>query len=123
MEDGVTLELPAGIDARPATPNDVAAIRELVAACERADDGIAEGDEHDITVAFGRHGFDSALDMVLVFDDEELVGWADIYRGRGEGDVRPSHRGRGIGSALLGWIEARARALGEREVAQPRHSC
>ena len=36
--------------------------------------------------------------------------YAEIYRRRGEGDVRPSHRGRGIGAALLGWIERRAHA-------------
>jgi mycothiol synthase len=58
------------------------------------------------------------LDTQLVFEDGRLVGWADLHRGRGEGDVRPTHRFRGIGAALIEWIERRARALGKAEVGQ-----
>ena len=53
-----------------------------------------------------------------MFERDELVACAEIYRGRGEGDVRPSHRGRGIGAALLGWIEGRARELASTQVGQ-----
>lgn len=114
----MTIRLPDGLVARPATSGDAGAIYELMTACEIADDGVAEVDEHDITVGFGRHGFDPALDSLLVFDREELVAYAEIYRARGEGDVRPSHRGRGIGAALLGWIERRATELAAAEVGQ-----
>lgn len=114
----MTIELADGLTARPATAADADAIFELVAACELDADGVAEVDEHDITVGFGRHGFDPTLDSLLVFERDELVACAEIYRGRGEGDVRPSHRGRGIGSALLGWIERRARDLASTEVGQ-----
>ena len=93
-------------------------IFELIAACELEDDGVVEVDEDDVTVGFGRHGFDPELDTMLVFDRDELVAWAEIYRRRGEADVRPSHRGRGIGLALLGWIEGRAPELGDPEVGQ-----
>jgi mycothiol synthase len=116
MADLVTIELPDGLTARPATGGDVGAIYELIAACELADDGVVESDEHDIAVGFGRYGFDPALDSLLVFERDELTAWACLYRGRGEADVRPSHRGRGIGAALMSWIEGRARELGDVEV-------
>jgi len=118
MEDAVTIDLPEGSTTRPATPDDAAAIFELMAACELADDGVVEVDEHDITVGFGRYGFDPALDSLMVFERDELVAYAEIYRGRCEADVRPTHRGRGIGSAVLGWIERRAKELGSVEVGQ-----
>ena len=114
----MTIELPDGLVARPATRGDTGAIYELVAACELADDGVVEVDEHDIRVGFGRYGFDPALDAVLVFDHDELVAWAELYRRRGEADVRPSHRDRGIGAWLVSWIEARALELDDDEVGQ-----
>jgi mycothiol synthase len=120
MEDLVTIELPHGLTARPATAADADAIFELVAACELDADGVAEIGVDDITIGFGRQGFDPTLDSLLVFERDELVAYAEIYRGRGEGDVRPSHRGRGIGAALLGWIERRARELASAQVGQAR---
>ena len=114
----MTIELPGGLAARPSTPEDARAIYELVALCELADDGVTEIDEDEIAVGFGRHGFDPTLDSMLVFGRDELVAYAEIYRGRGEADVRPAHRGRGIGAALLGWIERRATELASTEVGQ-----
>ena len=73
-------------------------------------------DEDD--VSFERHGLDPELDTMLVFDRDELVAWAELYRRRAEADVRPSHRGRGIGSTVLGWSEGRGRELGDAEVNQ-----
>jgi len=55
---------------------DAGAIFELIATCEVDADGVAEVDEQDITVAFGRRGSDPVLDTQLVFEDGELVGWA-----------------------------------------------
>jgi mycothiol synthase len=118
VEDGVNLDLPPGLTSRPATAADARAIFELIATCEVDADGVAEVDEHDITVAFGRRGFDPVLDTQLVFANGELVGWADLHRSRGEGDVRPTHRSRGIGTALIEWIERRAQVLGNAEVGQ-----
>jgi mycothiol synthase len=118
LEDGVNLDLPPGLTSRPATAADAKAILELIATCEIDADGVAEVEEDDIIVAFGRLGFDPGLDTQLAFEDGELVGWADLYRSRGEGDVRPTHRLRGIGTALLEWIERRAQALGDAEVGQ-----
>jgi mycothiol synthase len=118
VEDGVNLDLPPGLTSRPATAADAGAILELIATCEVDADGVAEVDEDDIIVAFGRRGFDRVLDTQLVFEDGDLVGWADLHRSRGEGDVRPTHRSRGIGTALIEWIERRAQVLGNAEVGQ-----
>jgi mycothiol synthase len=112
----MSLELPPGLTARPAGTQDIPAIIELIGACELEADGVAEIDEDD--VSFERHGFDADRDTLLVFDEDELVAWAELYRGRAEADVRPSHRGRGVGSTLLRWTEERARELGEAWVNQ-----
>jgi len=112
----MSLDLPSGLTARPARTKDIPAIIELIGACELDADGVAEIDEDD--VSFDRHGFDAALDTVLVFDHDVLVAWAELYRGRAEADVRPSHRGRGVGSTVLAWTEERGRELGEARVNQ-----
>ena len=114
----LTVPLPEGFTRRPANAADADAIYELIAGCELADDGVVEVARNDVTVGFERHGFDPDLDMLLVFEGEDLAAWAELYRSRAEADVRPSHRSRGIGAALLSWIEARARAIGEPRVGQ-----
>lgn len=114
----MNVRLPEGLSSRPASVADAEAIYELIAACELENDGVVEVDRYEVTVAFERHGFEPDLDMLLVFEDGDLVAWADHYRGRAEADVRPTHRGRGIGTELLSWIEARAGALGEPRVGQ-----
>jgi mycothiol synthase len=120
MEDIVTIELPNGLTARPATMADVPAINDLIAACELADDGSVEMDEEDLVVGFGRVDFDPSTDTTIVFDGDLLVGWAEVYRGRAEVQVLPTHRRRGLGAALLAWTEARALALGSDELGQTR---
>ncbi|HEX9122294.1 MAG TPA: GNAT family N-acetyltransferase [Actinomycetota bacterium] len=112
------IELPGGMTQRPPTVADVAAITELIAACEEHDDGVAEIDPEDLDMAFGRVGWDPSTDGILVFDGEVPVAWAEVYRDRAEADVRPSHRGRGLGVALLAWTEDRGRELGLGELGQ-----
>jgi mycothiol synthase len=115
----IRLNLPEGLTARPAAAEEYKdAVTALIAACELADDGVVEVDRDDLVVSFGRAGFDLGVDALMVFDGQELVAWAEVYRGRAEADVRPSHRGRGVGAALLAWTEARARALGSADVGQ-----
>jgi GNAT superfamily N-acetyltransferase len=112
------VQLPEGFTRRPATAADVDAIFELTAACELEDDGVVEVDRYDVTIGFERHGLEPDLDTLLVFEGEGLAAWAELYRGRAEADVRPTHRGRGIGAALLSWIESRAVALDSTDVRQ-----
>ena len=112
------LRLPRGLTSRAATRADADAITELIAACELDLDGVAEIDPGDVQMSFGRAGYDPARDCVLVFEGDELVGWADVHQTRAEADVRPSHRGRGLGAGLLAWTEARARETDQAVVMQ-----
>ncbi len=109
---------PDGPTWRAATPRDVAAITDLIAACELDVDGMAEIDPGDVQMSFGRIGFDASVDCVLALDGDELVGRAELYRTHAEVDVRPTHRGRGIGTELLRWTERRARETGRTVVDQ-----
>jgi GNAT superfamily N-acetyltransferase len=118
MDGARMIELPDGLTFRGATHDDIDMITELAAMCELDADGVADVDRDDFVSGFGRMGFDPAVDMLLVFDGDVPVAWAEVYRGRAEADVMPSHRGRGLGVILRTWTEERARALGLREVGQ-----
>jgi GNAT superfamily N-acetyltransferase len=117
MEDAV-IRLPETLTERPATTDDLDAITELIGACEAHDAGRAEIDRDDVEAGFGRSGFDPSRDTLLVHEGNTLVAWAEVYQNRAEADVRPSHRGRGLGTALLAWTEELARAHGEHKVSQ-----
>ncbi|HYF11104.1 MAG TPA: GNAT family N-acetyltransferase [Actinomycetota bacterium] len=113
-----TLELPPGLAWRPATPEDASAVLRLIEIAEDHYDGAVEVDAADIESDFQRVGFDLARDCVIVFDGDEAVSWSNVHRERAEADVRPTHQGRGIGTALLRWSEERVRELGGAKVSQ-----
>jgi GNAT superfamily N-acetyltransferase len=117
MEDAV-IEFPSGYSARMGSPEDVGVVFDLVAAAERHLDGVVEIDRDDIEMDFGRVGFHPPTDLVIVSDETGPAGWANVHRERAEADTHPSHYGRGIGSALLRWTEARATELGAEKVSQ-----
>lgn len=77
-------------------------------AAELVDGGEAAITLEDVLSDWQQPGFDPALDVLLVFDRETLVGAAEVPGWRVSGTVHPEYRGRGIGTALLGWIERRA---------------
>jgi mycothiol synthase len=105
---------------RPATGADAPDICALIAACELDLDGRAEIDLDDIVSDLARPGRDLSRDTLLVHDAiGELVGWAQLVKDRRtEADVRPSHRGRGLGTRLLAWTETRAAEAGGDRVGQ-----
>jgi ribosomal protein S18 acetylase RimI-like enzyme len=107
-----------GLTVRSATPGDVAAATAVVAACEIDAHGFAEIVEDEIAESWARPTVDLAGDVVLVLDDGIVVAWAETYRGRGEGYVHPSHRRRGIGTALVEWWTARAAERGNAVAGQ-----
>jgi mycothiol synthase len=113
------VNLPDGLTWRSGTPADVAAVLELVELAEDHYDHEVEVDISDVEMDFKRVGFDVTSDLVIVEDDGRAVAWANVHKERAEGDVRPSHLGRGIGSALLRWTEDRARMTGARKVSHP----
>ena len=113
-----TPDLPPGLRHRPPTPADVEAVTSLIAACELAADGVPDVSTEDVRGDWNRPGFDLAADAVLVLDGETSVAYAETYLGRSWVHVHPQATGRGIGSALLQWSEARARRQGRRKVGQ-----
>ena len=109
-------DLPGGLAARSATRRDVDAIFALVTSCEVADNGVGEVHPSDIAQAFDLAPSDG---VILVVDDAGgIMAWASVADGRADVDVHPDHRGRGIGAALIGWTEERARASGRTRVRQ-----
>ncbi|HEU4947107.1 MAG TPA: GNAT family N-acetyltransferase [Kribbella sp.] len=109
---------PAGYRSRPTTNADVAEIHRLVATCEQELYGRAETGLDGIAADLARAGLDPATDTLLVYDPAgELAGRAWVNR-RSEVDVHPDHRGRGLGSSLVAWVEARAREVGGERVVQ-----
>ena len=107
--------LPAGVRARWATAEDAPAITAIIGACEAAHDGSVEIDvsdvEHSLEVA-GEGG------SIVLEDGGRMVAWATVLGVRAEADVDPDAVGRGLGSAILAWTEARARQIGESNVRQ-----
>jgi GNAT superfamily N-acetyltransferase len=64
---------------------------------------------------------DEATDIALAFAGEKPVATARLTRGPGGSflellAVLPAHRGRGLGSALVEFLAARARGLGAEEL-------
>lgn len=62
----------------------------------------------DVESDWQRPGFEPAVDAVLVEHAGRLVGYAEVPSWRAHAAVHPTSRGRGIGTALLAWIEERA---------------
>jgi mycothiol synthase len=112
----VTLPRIPGTTTRPATRADVEAITALIAACETTDNGVAEVHPSDVEQSFDLA--DAEAGVIVVETPDEVVGWATVSAARAEADVHPAWRGRGIGSELLAWTEARARASGASRVQQ-----
>ncbi|MBM3679388.1 MAG: GNAT family N-acetyltransferase [Actinobacteria bacterium] len=103
---------------RPPATADAAAVTALIAACELDAHGEVEITEEEVHEFFALPSVDIEHDVVVVNDGPDLVGYADVNRARATACVAPSYRGRGIGTALARWTQARARALGFATVGQ-----
>lgn len=113
------MDLPPGLRARPLDMDDAVPVADLRRAGEVHDVGEALIDDEDIIGAWCRPSFNLARQSIGVLDGESLVGWAEVYKGRSaNATVHPGHRGRGIGAALSGWTQERARADGGTLVGQ-----
>ncbi|MEV8527146.1 GNAT family N-acetyltransferase [Streptomyces sp. NPDC052000] len=114
----LTLGLPPGYRARPTTADDLGDIHHLVTACERELYGQVHTDLGRIAADLARPGLAPELDTRQIHDRAgQLAARAWVNR-RSEVDVHPEHRGRGLGGALLGWAEARARQTGSTRIVQ-----
>jgi mycothiol synthase len=114
----MTVSLPEDFTARPPTIEDLDAVAGVVAADELATDGVADITAEDVASGWRRPTFDLAHDAVVVLEGDRLVAYAEIATGRAWVHVHPDVRGRGIGTALLAWVEGRARELGADKLGQ-----
>ena len=102
-----------------AEPEDAAAVFELYAACEAVVQAQPDIQLEDIVGDWRRPSFDLEADAVVVLEGNRIVAEAELFMGRrGEAAVHPDERGRGIGTALLAWMERRSRATGGTLVGQ-----
>lgn len=117
---GPLIDLPAGLAGRPLVMSDAGAVAEVMAAQEAHDIGEVAIEEADIVGDWQRPSYDVSAGTYGVFDGERLVAYAE-YMGSARGDaaVHPDYRGRGIGTALAGWMQQRARSAGESIVGMP----
>ena len=100
---------------------DAAGVATTMAASELHDTGEVGIEEADIVSDWQRPSFDVGASTVGVFTPEgELAAYAE-YPGhdRYDATVQPAYRGRGLGTALAGWVCARARAAGATVVGMP----
>jgi GNAT superfamily N-acetyltransferase len=92
----------------------------VIAAQEVVDLGEALIEEADIVADWQRPSFDLTSHTIGVFDGPRLVGYAEISgSGRGDAAVDPAYRGRGLGTALAGWMRETARLAGETTIGMP----
>jgi mycothiol synthase len=105
---------------RAARVEDARAIYEVIAAAEVGWHGSAEVVADRVAADLRRPLIDLALDTLVVeAPDGEVAGWAWNHGGRrAQVDVHPSYWGKGLGTQLLDWAEARSRAVGSEWIAQ-----
>ena len=123
-------EFPEGLLARPMRIEDAAAVAAVLTAAEPVDDTGEYPDATDMTDWWTSWSADLERDGVAVCDPSGLLiayvtvtaspTFRESYAVYLEGRVRPDHRDRGIGRALLSWSLARGAELhAEREPAAP----
>lgn len=114
------MEIPQGLTSRPLVHSDARAVFEVMAAQELEDIGMVEIEEADILGDWGRPSFDIAASTIGVFDGDRLVAYGEVSQSdRGDVAVLPAYRGRGIGTALAGWMQETARRNGTTMVGMP----
>jgi mycothiol synthase len=111
------VSLPAGYASRPATRDDLDALVAFFNACDRADVGFEDPVREHLEEEWRAPTFDlSTSSLIVLAEDGTLVAYAQVSGLNpelsldGYGRVHPDHRRRGLGSALVDWIERRASA-------------
>lgn len=110
----MTTDLPRGVQVRAPRKEDLAAIVDLLVACDMSDCGKADSSLEVLQQEWRIEHFDPEQDAWIAFADGRPVGYAAIPnhrapRARFYGRVHPDYRGRGLGSYLLARVEKRAR--------------
>jgi mycothiol synthase len=115
----MTLSLPQGYTVRPVEMADASTVTALVAAEELHDIGEVLIEEADYVSDWQRPSFDLETQTIGVWGDGELAGFAMVDHDRGDAAVHPDHRRKGIGTALAGWMQDRARGQGMSVIGAP----
>ena len=115
------LDLPPGLTSRALTADDAAAVTSVIAAQELADIGEVMIEEADIVAEWQRPGYDVPGHTVGVFDGDHLVAYAEVgwITDRADAALLPELRGRGLGTQLAGWLQAKAAELGAASIGMP----
>lgn len=112
--------LPPSLHTRPLVPSDAEAVFAVAAADEVVALGVASVELADIVADWQRPSFDLATQSLGVFEDDRLVGFAQLtYAERGEAAVHPDCYGQGIGTYLAGWLRRVAHDRGSQIVGMP----
>ena len=113
------MNLPDGYGQRPVTDGDLDAVVTLVQAAQLASMGATEDVREYLRWIWHVPHVDPTRDTVLVTAGEDLAGYGDAVWDpespgplSGGGAVHPSHRDRGIGTALVRWAQDLARVRG-----------
>lgn len=122
------MSVPAGYRSRPAALDDVDAVDRLFRAVDEAFFGTAESSRAWIEESWRSDRVELPTMTLLVFSaNGSLAATADLEatdRSKEIGAfarVHPGHRGRGLGTAVLGWTEAAAAALITPDATVPLH--
>lgn len=117
-----TSPFPSGLTTRPARQDDLRAVTELLRGSELVDRGEAEITPEDVASVWSMPDFDLDKESNMIFDDDRLVGYGEVYQWRAEATVHPDARDRGIGTGLVAWTEqatlARRSASEEARIGQ-----
>ncbi len=114
------LTLPEGLTSRVLTMDDAQAVFEVAAAQEQHDIGKTEIEPADIVSDWSRPSWDVATHTIGVFDGDRMVAYGEITgHDRGDAAVHPDYRGRGIGTAIAGWLQQTAKDLGGEGYGSP----
>jgi mycothiol synthase len=107
---------PDGYTVRPATRDDIETIARLIQTIDRHDEGIVEPVRGAIEDDWANPLFDAEQDTLTVAAETgELAAYASAWgidpstSVEAWINVHPNHRGRGLGTWLVGWAEARSR--------------
>ena len=113
---------PPGLTVRGATHNDIPTVAALLRTSEEFDAGEPSVTVEDVESEWMLPDFDPAVDVLLVFEDDRAIASAEVPGWRAEATVHPDARGRGIGTAILEWIERRAVERADARFRDPRRA-
>jgi mycothiol synthase len=98
---------------RAPVPDDDLGVIALLQARDVADFGVPDYTLEDLHDDWRSSDFDLAADALVIEDQGEIVAFADVRQRGTLAVVAPAHEGRGVGTQLLAWTEARQRERGQ----------